>query len=188
MSTNTARFRIVLAVVAAIVPIIIGELANAQPARRLPAIEAYDLAGELRRFPSGLPTELTLVIAAFDRAQQSIADRLFDQIAKTGAAQHGIATVETPVIQDPGRVTRFFIDNGMKGGIPNPQKRKLVVTLYVQNLDAWLAETGLNTKSSVHLMAVTRSGRIVRSARAEALADVEAVKGFIAEAQKQMRN
>jgi hypothetical protein len=188
MMTSSARFRIVLAVAAVLVTGLIGDLAVAQPARRLPAAEAYDLAGEARRFPSGLPTELTLVIAAFDRAQQSIADRLFDQIAEAGATQLGIATLETPVIQDPGRVARFFIDNGMKGGILDPEKRKVVVTLYVKDLDAWLAETGLGSKSSVHLMAVTRSGRIVQSARAEALADVEAVKSFIAGAQKQMRN
>jgi hypothetical protein len=188
MKTNSAQRWIMLALAAALVSTTSGGLAVAQPARRLPAVEAFDLAGEARRFPSGLPTEMTLVIAAFDRAQQSIADRLFDQIAKAGAPQQGIATIETPVIQDPGRVARFFIDNGMKAGIPDAAKRKVVVTLYVQSLDAWLTETGLGTKSSVHLMAITRSGRIVRSARAETLADVEAVKGFIAEAQKQMRN
>jgi hypothetical protein len=147
MLTNPARLRIVLTFAMALVSTIVSGMAVAQPARRLPAVEAYDLAGEARRFPSGLPTEMTLVIAAFDRAQQSIADRLFGQIAKAGAAQQGIAAIETPVIQDPGRVARFFIDNGMKGGIPDPEKRKVVVTLYVKDLEAWLAETGLGSKA-----------------------------------------
>jgi hypothetical protein len=81
--TNSAPLRIALVFATALMPSIIGGgLAVAQPARRLPAVQGYDLSGEARRFPSGLPTELTLVIAAFDRAQQSIADRLFDQIAK----------------------------------------------------------------------------------------------------------
>jgi hypothetical protein len=165
-----------------------GRRALAQSARRLSPIDAYDLAGEARRFPSGLPTELTLLIVAFERAQQSVADRLFGLIDEAGAARRGVAAIETPVIQDPGSAGRFFIDNGMKAGIRDAEKRKVVVTLYVKDLDAWLAETGLGSKDSVHLMAVTRSGRILRSARADMITDGEAMKTFIAQAQRQMRN
>ncbi|MGL4440136.1 MAG: hypothetical protein ACRCUE_12785 [Bosea sp. (in: a-proteobacteria)] len=160
----------------------------AQSAKRFPAIEAYDLAGEVRRLPAGLPTALTLLIVAFDRDQQPQAERLSSLIDEAKAAARGIATIETPVIQDPGSAGRFFIDNGMKSGIRDADKRKAVVTLYVKDLTAWLAETDLMTKDTVYLMAVTRSGRIVRSARGETLADVGMMKSFVAQAQKQAGN
>jgi hypothetical protein len=160
----------------------------AQSAKRLPPIEAYDLSGEVRRLPAGLPTALTLLIVAFDRDQQPQAERLSSLIDEAGAAARGIATIETPVIQDPGGPGRFFIDNGMRLGIPDEEKRKIVVTLYVKDLTAWLAETGLMTKDTVYLMAVTRSGRIVRSARGETLADVRLMKAFVVQAQKQAGN
>ncbi len=160
----------------------------AQSARRLPPIDAYDLSGAARRFPSGLPTALTLVVVAFERGQQSAADRMFKLADEVGTAKQGIATIETPVIEDPGSAGRFFIDNGMKSGIRDEEKRKIVVTLYVKDIKAWLAETGLVSTDSVHLMAVTRSGRILRSTRAEAISDAEAMRQFIAEAKKHFRS
>jgi hypothetical protein len=162
--------------------------ALAQSVKRLPPVTAYDLSGQERRFPSGLPAELTILIVAFERAQQSVADRMLELYNDGGPFGRGIAMIETPVIQDPGSAGRFFIDNSMKAGIRDAEKRKVVVTLYVPDLDAWLAETGLGSKNSVYLMAVNRSGRVLKTARADSVGSAESMKNFIAQSQRTTRN
>jgi hypothetical protein len=153
-------------------------LAGAQ-AKSLPAIETADLNGTIRNFPAGLPSNPTLLIAAFDRVQQDEVDRMFGLMAEAGLAKTGLSALEIPVIENPGFIGRVFIDNGMRGGIPSTQTRSIVFTLYVPSLANWLASTGIPSTNDVHVLAVARDGRILKSASASVLRDTAAMRGFL---------
>ena len=74
---------------------------------------------------------------------------------------------------------RFIIDNGMKSGIPSVEARKVVVTLYVPDLETWLKSIGITSTESVYVCAVTREGKILRTASENELKTVEDMKNYI---------
>jgi hypothetical protein len=148
-------------------------------AKSLPAIKTADLNGTVKTFPAGLPSNPTILIAAFDRAQQGDVDRIFGLLAEAGLGKSGLRALEIPVIENPGAIGRLFIDNGMRGGIPSTQTRSIVYTLYVPDLKQWLAATGVASTADVHVMAVARSGKIVASAPASSLKSAKAMQLFM---------
>jgi hypothetical protein len=100
-------------------------------------------------------------------------------LAETEAAKLGYVVLETPVIQDPGMMMRFIIDNGMRSGITSVEVRKAVVTLYVPDLEVWLKTTGITSTESVYVCAVNYEGKILRTASGNELKTAEDMKNYI---------
>ena len=144
-----------------------------------PSIEAVDLAGNTRSFPGGLPSNPTLLVVAFAQKQQQTAVRLTELLAETEATKLGYVVLETPVIQDPGMMMRFIIDNDMRSGIPSVEVQKAVVTLYVPDLEVWLKATGIASTESVYICAITHEGKILRTASENELKTAEDMKSYI---------
>jgi hypothetical protein len=127
-------------------------------AQTLPPIAAYDLNKKPISWPAGLPAERTILIIAFTRGQQNNVDSWVRGMAlKSPGAP---AWFEVPMISNPGGIARFFIDNGMRGGIPNVQDRARVVTVYT-NKAAMMTAMGLPNETQVHVLVVTRMGKIL---------------------------
>jgi hypothetical protein len=125
-----------------------------------------------------LPSNPTLLVVAFAQKQKQTAVRLTKLLAETEATKLGYVVLETPVIQDPGLMMRFTIDNGMRSGIPSVEVRKAVVTLYVPDLEVWLETTGITSTESVYICAVTQEGKILRTASEYELKTAEDMKSY----------
>jgi hypothetical protein len=127
-------------------------------AQVLPPIKARNLNKELVSWPQGLPAERTILIIAFERKHQTLVDGWVTgmRLKAPGAP----AWFEVPIINNPGGMARWFIDNGMRGGIPNKADRARVVTVY-GNKAALMASMKIADASAVHVLVVERSGRIV---------------------------
>jgi hypothetical protein len=151
-------------------------LSSAASAQTLPPIKAANLNKQAVTWPSGLPAPRTILIIAFDRAQQRQVD---GWVAGMGLKAAGApAWYEVPLINNPGGVARWFIDNGMRSGIPAKADRARVVTVYGDK-PALMKSMGLPNES-VHVLVVERSGKIItRVTGAYSAAGATAILGAI---------
>jgi len=125
---------------------------------RFPEMTVQNLAGKSTRFPSGFPGERTLLLIAFEREQQETLDEWNRRLGLSRPG--GAAWLELPVIPDPGVFLRWFIDTGMKSGIPAPEIRSRVYTIYTPR-ETFVDRLGLPNCREVHLAAADRAGRIL---------------------------
>ena len=96
-------------------------------AQTVPQMEAADLNGRTLKIPQDLEGSPPLLIVAFEEEQQKEIDRLLPLIEKATAIAPALRVWELPLIDDPGPVGRFLIENGMKAGIPSEATRSRVV-------------------------------------------------------------
>ena len=99
------------------------------------------------------------MLVAFQREQQHDVDGWVTGLHLDAGK---IPWVELPVIDNPGAIARWFIDSGMRRGIPNRETWKHVITLYTSKKD-FMKQAGLPTDASVYAIVVDREGRILVS-------------------------
>jgi hypothetical protein len=98
-------------------------------AQQMPAVTAKDLNKKSISWSRDFATDRTVLIIAFERDQQPMVD---SWVKGLGLKENkSVSWYEVPVINNPGRILRGFIDNGMRKGIPTSEARSHVVTLYV---------------------------------------------------------
>ena len=123
---------------------------------RMPPTRAADLNGKSIQLPDGLPGDRTLVLIGFQREQQ---DDIDSWIEGLGLKESRMAWLEMPVIEDPGAAGQFFIDTGMRAGLPGEDVRAHVVTIYT-NKDQFKSAMGIPSED-VQAAVVDRSGHIL---------------------------
>jgi hypothetical protein len=154
-------------VLSGIIGVLVASAACAQP---MPQMEATDLNGQTLKIPQDLGGSPPLLIVAFEQEQQKEIDQLVPLIENAKASAPGLRIWELPLIDDPGPVGRFFIQNGMKAGIPGEATRSRVVTLYVKDRKAFAAALGLGREQIVYLVALGANGNVTASLPAREIA------------------
>jgi hypothetical protein len=149
------------------------------PVRTMPAMKAADLNGRELSLPGALSGDPAVWVVAFYRAHQPQVDRLFGLLGQAKAKSPNLVFWEVPVIQDPGSVARWFIDNGMRSGIPKIEARAKVVTLYVPDRAAWLKRVGIGGVDQTYAVLVGPKGDIHAVASQADLKTVAAMSEFV---------
>jgi len=127
-------------------------------AHRFPLMEVKNLSDEIRTLPADFPADRTLLLIAFQREQQ---DKLDDWSARLKLRDPGApAWLELPVIDDPGTLLRWFVDVGMKNGIPDSFVRSRVFSVYAPRAE-FIRHLGLPGTDQVHLVVADRSGNVL---------------------------
>jgi hypothetical protein len=126
-------------------------------AQSVPPIVTTDLNKTPIVWPRDFMAERTVLIVAFTGNQQGAIDRW---VAGLGLKAPGaVPWYEVPMINDPGSLGRWFINRGMRGGIPDSTDRAHVVTVYGDKREM-MQRMGLPDQG-VHVLVVDREGRIV---------------------------
>ena len=71
-----------------------------------------------------------------------------------------LAYYELPTINELPALSRTFINEGMRAGIPNAKARERTVTLYI-DLARFMRALGIPSKNEVHVLLVDRQGSIL---------------------------
>lgn len=145
--------------------------------RVIPPMTSADLNDRELRVPADMTGNPALWVVAFDRGHQGQVDRLL-KLAK--AASPDVVFWEVPVIKDPGTVVRWFIDNGMRSGIPDGATRAQVVTLYVPDRAAWMQQMGIGTAAQASAVLVSPDGTVVAVAPQSELTSRQEMQAFLA--------
>jgi hypothetical protein len=149
---------------------------------RFPEVEGSSLSGTSHRLPETLAGDLNLLLIAFRQWQQtdvntwiSLAEELVNEIS-------GFRSYELPVISRMYRPVSAFIDEGMRGGIPDPKVREATITLYIDRKQ-FLEDLRIPSVETVVPMLVTPTGEILwRATGPRTAATEESLRAVLAEA------
>lgn len=125
-----------------------------------PTVTGTDLTGEEQTFTKCLTKEKTILVVAFLQWQQVLCDEWYSNIEKEMKANSQLAYYEVPTISELNPFTRWFIYQGMRGGITDPEMRRQVVTLHIDK-EPFKKSLGIETEETVHIFVVDKSGKIL---------------------------
>jgi hypothetical protein len=137
-----------------------------------PSLSGENLNGKKFNLPQDFPADKTLLLIAFEREQQVVLDSWSQGLDLPNSQ---IPWAELPVIPTPYLLGSFIIDSGMRRGIPNPNIRDRVITLYTDR-EAFAKSMGFEfDPQGAYVAVVDRSGKnlgIVKGAFSEEKAQI----------------
>lgn len=131
------------------------------PARiRFPALVTKDLNGDVQRIPDGLPGELKLFLVAYRQRQQLDIDPWLTLGLRLEGVHAGFRVYELPTLARSWGLVSGWVDDGMRGGIRDPEARARTLTLYIDK-EPFNAALELPTEDQVYALLVDASGGVV---------------------------
>jgi hypothetical protein len=125
-----------------------------------PHVQGSNLEGRKFNLPEDFEGELDLVFVAFQREQQTLVDSWLP-LAKTLTARYeGLRYYELPTIYRANSLVRWFINNGMRSGIPDQHARESTITLYIDK-EPFRAALGIPDEQTIHVLLIDAAGRVI---------------------------
>jgi hypothetical protein len=124
-----------------------------------PQLTAHDLDGRVVALPAGLPGEWNVVIIAFRREQQELADSWVPWLDQRAAADPRLGFVELPAIGLQWQPARPVIDGGMAAAIRDQKTRRRTLTVYT-DIRRVTGPLSIPDRSTIWLFLVDRAGRV----------------------------
>jgi hypothetical protein len=125
-----------------------------------PTVSGYNLDRQEREFPRDFAGEFNLVFVAFQRWHQSTINTWIPYTQELEGAFPGVVYYELPTISELPTLSRTFINEGMRAGIPDQTARERTVTLYL-DMERFMSATGIPGREEVHVLLVDRGGEIL---------------------------
>lgn len=127
---------------------------------QFPKVNGHNLLRSNMQLPGDFEGSLNIVFVAFQRWQQSDIDSWLKLTAELEASHPEIRTYELPVIYHMNRLSRFFINEGMRAGIPNKKTRAHTITLYTDR-KAFRSQLQLPSADTMYILLVDDEGKVV---------------------------
>ena len=137
-------------------------------AETFPNLTSKNLSGNELKLPAGFSGEKNLVLIAFERDQQKDVDTWLKVLPQYQQAHPTMAYYELPTIKRMNGMVRFFIDNGMRGGIKDQQQRARTITLYIDK-EPFKKALNIPSEDRIYALLLNKSGTVIW--RAEGLYD-----------------
>lgn len=159
----------------------VSEIKTPEKKNQFPQLRGIDLTGTEYTIPSALDGQKKLLLIAFKREQQEQVDTWLN-VAKEIEAQHeGFRYYELPVIYEGSAPFRFWVNNGMRSGIPDQTARERTITVYTDRDKFWnITNTNEN---NIYALLVNEVGEIIW--RKEGVATEAYIASLKSELQKQ---
>jgi hypothetical protein len=123
--------------------------------------------------PDGFRGRLNLVFVAFQRWQQMEVDSWSPLAEALEGSIDGLFSYELPTIESRGAVSRLFINEGMRAGIPNARVRERTITLYLEKA-VFRTALEMPDEDHVYVLVVDRRGQVLFHARGPHTPEAEA--------------
>ena len=124
-----------------------------------PRLTAHDLDGRVVALPAGLPGEWNVVIIAFRREQQELADSWVPWLDQRASADPRLGFVELPAIGLQWQPARPVIDGGMAAAIRDQKTRRRTLTVYT-DMRRLTVPLGIGDRDTIWLFLVDRAGQV----------------------------
>jgi hypothetical protein len=130
------------------------------PGLRFPTVSGRNLLREKITLPADFSGELNLLFVPFWQWQQMEVDSWVPFVSELENSQPGFHFYELPTIRRMNPLSRWFINEGMRAGLPNPKTRERTITLYI---DKATFRTALAIADEAHitLLLADRQGQII---------------------------
>lgn len=134
-----------------------------------PSMVGIDLIGENRSIPESFEGKYNIVAVAFEREHQTDVNSWIDIADEIIAKNQNISFYEIPLIYEINTPYRFWINNGMRSGIPDLKARLRTITVYTDR-EKFLEL--MNMKSDrIYLLLIDNKGKIIWQAEGAATKD-----------------
>ena len=124
---------------------------------KFPTVSGFNLNRQELEFPRDFRGALNLLFVPFLQSQQTIVNTWIPCADQLESAFPELTYYELPTINELPALSRTFINEGMRAGIPNAKARERTVTLYI-DLARFMRALGIPTKNEVHVLLVDRQG------------------------------
>jgi len=127
---------------------------------QFPAVSGYNLNRQEFEYPRDFGGDLNLVIIAFQQQHQIIVNTWIPFAQEVEATFPGFIYYEFPTIYEMSALSRTFINEGMRAGIPDQTARERTITLYLDK-DAFNSALDIPSENDIHLFLVDQDGNIL---------------------------
>lgn len=127
---------------------------------RFPTVRGSNLLRQTVTLPDDLEGELNLLLVAFQRWHQQWVDTWLPLARQLEAAHPDLRYYELPTIQRMNVLSRTFINEGMRAGIPDPVARERTITLYLDKA-AFREALNLAHEDTIYVLLVDRQGQVL---------------------------
>ena len=132
---------------------------TAKPVGTFPKLTAYNLEKQTLSLPEDFAGDRNLLLIAFQREQQKEVDTWLHEM-KRFELLPSFRYYELPTIDKLNPISRWFIDTGMRHGIPDRDARARTITLYIDKL-SFRKALNLADEKRIYTLLVDRSGRVL---------------------------
>ncbi len=129
-----------------------------------PTVQGTNLLRQKMTLPADFQGEFNLVLVAFMQWQQSEVNSWIPWIQEMERRYSGLKYYELPVIEDRSTLGKWFINEGMRAGIPNPVTRERTVTLYLKKTDFTKA-LDLQDEEHIHVLLLDENANVLATTR-----------------------
>jgi len=133
---------------------------NDAPGTRFPTVVGTNLFGDEIALPEGFRGERNLVAVAYVREHQEDVNTWIAVADEMMETHENLRFYEVPVIYEGSAFFRFWLNNGMRSGIPDPVARERTVTVYLDR-DAFNERLDVPDMDSIHILLTDSAGRIL---------------------------
>jgi hypothetical protein len=116
-----------------------------------PTVNGSNLQRAKLTLPQDFAGEYNLLFIAFQQWQQDEVNTWISLAESCEARFPGLVYYELPTIRALNAFSKFFINEGMRAGIPNPKSRERTITLYLEKDDF---RTALGLEDEEHIFAL----------------------------------
>ena len=150
---------------AAILPLLPGPVNKGEievtEAKIFPELKSKNLEGKEYLLPKDLDTEISILVLAYKRKQQKNVDAWLTAIKENKLdICPSIKSYELPVLKQFNPFIRFNIDNGMRYGIDDKDKREHVLSIYVDK-ESFNKSLNITSEEDVHILVIRKNGNIL---------------------------
>ena len=125
-----------------------------------PQLIARNLEGEKIEIPQSFHGDFNLVLVAFKRWHQSLVNQ-WVSLAQFHQENRKILDIyELPTLDSSYKLAKFWIDGGMRLGIPDKTIRKHTITLYL-NKREFDKKLGIKNEDTIQVLVLDNDGAIL---------------------------
>ena len=127
---------------------------------QFPTVSGFNLNRQEFEFPRDFRGDINLLFVPFLQPQQFIVNTWMPFANELEAIFPELAYYELPTIDALPALSRTFINEGMRAGIPNAKARERTITLYI-DIARFMRAIGIPTKNDVHILLIDHQGGIL---------------------------
>ncbi|HZU01774.1 MAG TPA: hypothetical protein VFA10_19040 [Ktedonobacteraceae bacterium] len=125
-----------------------------------PTIQAENLEGRALTLPTDLEGAYNVLFIAFQRDQQADIDSWIPAVKRLMEAYPGLAYYELPTIYRGNSLFRWWVNTGMRMGIPDKKAREVTITLYLEK-QAFRQALNIPNEERIYVLLVNRKGEVL---------------------------
>lgn len=103
---------------------------------------------------------MNITLVAFWRHQQKDVDTWLPMARRLKSDHENVAYYELPTIRQLNSLSQWYINNGMRMGIPDTEARLTTITLYLDK-EMFCEALDISVQDSIHVFLVNKEGDVL---------------------------